>query len=117
MRPGRYIHKGIQKSITAIGRQFVVGTQYKAALYNPKDRTKKIVATAVCFEEDEKNKIPFVWTGEQTDKLKVGFATIEIYDNAQTRMFVRDNYAVIRINSLPITEVASVDTLEEEGES
>lgn len=114
MRPGIYIHKGIQKRINAIGKLFVDGTLYKAALYNPKDRTKKIVATAVCYEEDGKKKIPFVWTGEQTDKLKVGFATIEIYDAAHTKMIVRDNFAVIRINSLPITEVASTDTLEEE---
>lgn len=98
-----YIHKGIQKRITAIGRRFVVGTEYTASIYNPKDTSIKITSTAVCVELDDKNRVAFVFSGEQTDSLKVGYATIEIYDNNRTTMAVRDNFAIIRKNSLPIT--------------
>lgn len=104
MRPRYYIHKGIQKVVIAIGDQFVVGTTYNAALYNKKDRSVKVTATAVCYEVEDKNVVSFEWTGEQTDMLSEGFATIEIYDSAQTKMFVRDDFAVIRMNSLPIAE-------------
>ena len=102
MRPRFIINKGIRYDVTAVGRVFNVGTRYVASIYNPKDTSLKIVATATCFVEDERNTIEFYFTAEDTNKLKVGFATIEIYDTSMHKMVFRDNFAVIRNNSLPI---------------
>lgn len=107
MRPRYVINKGIQKSMTAKGRMFVVGSSYTAVLYNPKDKSVKIEDTAVCTapstEGDEKNIVSFTWSSSQTASLRVGYATIEIYDSSLTLMAYKDNIAVIRDNSLQIT--------------
>ena len=105
MRPRYVINKGIAKNLIAKSRLFTVGGTYVAVLYNPKDMTTKIEATGTCeegAEGDEKNKIAFSFTAAQTETLKVGYATIEIYDNAQTLMAYRDQVAIIRKNSLQI---------------
>jgi len=108
MRPRFIINKGIRYDVKAVGRVFNVGTRYVASIYNPKDTSIKIVATATCFVDDERNTIAFYFTAEDTDKLKVGFATIEIYDTSLHKMVFRDNFAVIRKNSLPI-DPTSID--------
>ena len=109
MRPRFIINKGIQKKVSARSRLFVVDDTYKAVIYNPKDLSVAIEATAVCTagttEDDEKNKLLFTFSGDQTELLKVGYATIEIYDESQTLMAYRDNFAVIRKNSLQINNV------------
>ena len=123
MGPRFIINKGIQKKVSARSRLFTVGDSYKAVIYNPKDLSVAIEATAVCVEgtsEDEKNKLNFTFSGDQTELLKVGYATIEIYDESQTLMAYRDNFAVIRKNSLQIVNVVDDDSessSESEGQS
>ena len=115
MRPRFIINKGIQKKVSARSRLFVVDDTYKAVIYNSKDMSVAIEATAVCVagtSEDEKNKLLFTFSGDQTELLKVGYATIEIYDENQTLMAYRDNFAVIRKNSLQIQNV-----IDDESES
>ena len=105
MRPRYVINKGIAKSLIAKSRLFVVEGEYTAVLYNPKDMSVKIEATGTCVsgpEGDDRNKVAFSFTGVQTDMLKPGYATIEIYDNAQTLMAYKDQVAIIRKNSLQI---------------
>lgn len=104
MRPRFVINKGIKKVITAISKRFEEETFYTAAIYNPKDTTTKITCTAECAIVDGKNKVVFEFPGVDTDKLKVGFGTIEIYDTDKNIMIYRDDFAVIRKNSLPITD-------------
>ena len=105
MRPRYVINKGIQKNITAIGRVFVPTLIYTAAIYNPKDTSKKIIATGVCAVEKERNVVRFVFTSEQTALLKEGCVHIEIYDQYDYKMVYRENFAVVRKNSLPITPI------------
>jgi hypothetical protein len=65
----------------------------------------KIEATGTCEagpDGDDRNKIAFSFTGVQTDMLRPGYATIEIYDDAQTLMAYKDQVAIIRKNSLQI---------------
>ena len=109
MRPRYVINKGIQKNITAVGRVFVPTVDYTAAIYNPKDTSKKIVSTAKCYVENERNTLHFMFTAEQTNQLKEGYANIEIYDNMSFRMVYRENFAVVRKNSLPITPISQDD--------
>lgn len=112
MTPRFIINKGIQKKVSARSRLFTVGDTYKAVIYNPKDLSVAIEATSVCVSggEDEKNKLSFTFSGDQTELLKVGYATIEVYDNAQTLMAYKDNFAVIRKNSLQINNVVDDDS-------
>ena len=105
MRPRYVINKGIQKNITAIGRVFAPTLVYTAAIYNPKDTSKKIVATGVCAVEKERNVVRFVFTSDQTALLKEGAVHIEIYDQYDYKMVYRENFAVVRKNSLPITPI------------
>lgn len=113
MRPRFIINKGIQKKVSARSRLFEVDEVYKSVIYNPKDLSVAIEATAVCVEgEDDRNKLNFTFSGEQTELLKVGYATIEIYDNSQTLMAYKDNFAVIRKNSLQISNVVDDDEYE-----
>lgn len=100
----RYIHKGIGKRITAISSRFQHGSYYTAAIYNMKDSSVKITDTKQCVTVDGKNTLLFVFTDEQTDQLRVGYATIEIYDSSMTTMAVAENFAIIRKNSLHIEE-------------
>jgi beta-lactamase class D len=105
MRPRYVINKGIAKNLIAKSRLFVEGDDYTAVLYNPKDMSVKIEASGTCEaapEGDDRNKIAFSFTGEQTDMLRAGYATIEIYDEAQTLMAYKDQVAIIRKNSLQI---------------
>lgn len=105
MRPRYVINKGIAKNLIAKSRLFVVGDDYTAVLYNPKDMSTKIEATGACEaapEGDDRNKIVFSFTGTQTDMLKPGYATIEIYDEEQTLMAYKDQVAIVRKNSLQI---------------
>lgn len=106
MRSRNVIHKGIQKNITAVGKMFVPDVEYTASLYNPKDKSKKVTATAKCYVENDKNVIHFLFTPEQTNSLRIGTATIEVYDEFNFRMVVKENFAMIRENSLPITPTA-----------
>lgn len=103
MRPRYVINKGVRKDITAVGRIFTAGSRYVASIYNPKDTTIKIESYANCYEVDGKNVISFSFDPSETSKLKVGFATIEIYDSNLKRMAFRENFAIIRKNSLPIS--------------
>lgn len=104
MRPRSVINKGIQYKITAMGRIFTLGERYIAAIYNPKDTSLKITAEAICVaDEEERNTIPFTFSKYDTDRLKAGWATIEIYDSNMTQMAFRDNFAVIRPNSIKIS--------------
>lgn len=97
------INKGISKEIIAISRFFEVGEAYTAAIYNPKDLTVKIAVAAYCTLYEDRHQIVFDFSGEETDKLKTGYATIEIYDQDKNMMVYKDNFAVIRKNSLPIS--------------
>lgn len=108
MRPRYVIHKGIRKTIKAISRRFTLGISYTAAIYNPKDRSKKITASNICVAFDGKNGVSFSFPGTDTNKLKEGYATIEVYDsdNDKDVMMVCDNFAIIRKNSLPINDVS-----------
>ena len=104
MRPRFVINKGIGKKITAVSSYFTVGSTYEAAIYNRHDMTVKILDQAVCAlnERTNKNECAFQFTGTETNKLKEGYATIEIYDSSKSMMIFRDEFAVIRKNSLPI---------------
>ena len=102
MARGYTIDKDIAKKITAVSSLFEVGESYTAALYNPKDWTVKITATATCVEDNYLHKIVFNFTKEQTGLLKNGYATIEIYDNNQTLMVKKPNAYIISKNSLQI---------------
>ena len=104
MRPRFVINKGISKKITAVSSHFVEDALYYAVIYNPKDLTLKIGAYAYCTEtENGRMQVEFTFVKEDTAKLKEGFATIEIYDEADTLMVYRDNFATIRKNSLQIS--------------
>lgn len=100
MRPRCIINKFISKTITAVSSHFTVGTEYAAIIYNPKHKTTLIDATAVCEEVNDRHQVVFTFTAEQTGTLSAGFATIEIYDDMQTLMVYRENFATIRENSL-----------------
>lgn len=103
MRPRFVINKGISKKITAVSSHFVADALYYAVIYNPKDTSLKIASYAYCAEENERKQIVFMFSSADTAKLREGFATIEIYDSNQALMVYRDNFAVIRKNSLQIS--------------
>lgn len=103
MRPRFVINKGIRKKITAISADFVLDEGYVAVIYNPKDLSTKITAYADCEEVNEKKTLAFTFLATDTALLKVGFATIEIYDVNHTLMVYRDNFGVIRDNSFRIS--------------
>ena len=106
MRPRFVINKGISKKVTAVSSHFTIGDTYVAAIYNRHDLSLKITAYGTCEANETNNRpqVVFVWPKEETDKLKVGYATIEIYDIAKTMMIYREEFAVIRKNSLPLTD-------------
>ena len=117
MCPGFVINKGIDKTVTAVSSLFTSGQTYKAAIYNKKDKNTTITQTATCSQDsshyDNRPYVVFEFTASQTDDLKEGMATIEIYDagtsagqTEYTLMVYRDDFAVIRKNSLQI-QVAS----------
>lgn len=110
MRPRYVINKGISKSIVAKSKLFVVDSDYTAVFYNPKDMTTKITAVGTCVageEGDDRNKVSFTFTAQQTESLKVGYATIEIYDENESMMAYKDQVAMIRKNSLQIINPAA----------
>lgn len=105
MRPRFVINKGISKEITAVSSHFLLGVTYEASIYNKRDLTTKIVDQGVCTLNTTNNRhqVEFTFSGTDTNKLKFGYATIEIYDTTKNIMIYRDEFAVIRNNSLPIT--------------
>ena len=109
MRPRFVINKGIAKEIIAVSSHFTIGTSYTSAIYNRADRSKKITATATASAYDDgRPSVTFVFpaydqSGNDTNALKEGTATIEIYDNAKNIMVYREDFAIIRKNSLPIS--------------
>ena len=100
MRPRLVINRGIQKVITAVSSYFVEGNSYTAVIYNPKYKDTKILANYDCSVVDGNNTCVFTYDGNMTEKLKDGYATIEIYDSEHTLMVYRENFAIIRSNSL-----------------
>lgn len=109
MRPLFVINKGIQKVVTAVSRKFTVGSTYIANIYNPKYPSTKIQTSGVCALVNERNQVSFTFSDESTSKLKSGYATIEIYDIALSHMIYRDNFAIIRDNSLRAESVSPDD--------
>ena len=107
MRPRYVINKGIKKTIKVVSRRLETGTTYIAAIYNRRDTSTKITDSALCSVVDSRRTVVFVFPGVDTNKLKVGTATIEIYDSEKNIMIFRDDFAVIRPNSLPITDQSS----------
>lgn len=100
MRPRLVINRGIQKVITAVSSYFKEDDSYTAVIYNPKYKDTKILAHYDCTVVDGKNTCVFTFEGNMTETLKDGFATIEIYDSEHTLMVYRENFAIIRSNSL-----------------
>lgn len=109
MRPLFVINKGIQKAVTAVSRKFTVGSTYIANIYNPKYPSTKIQTSGVCALVNERNQVSFTFSDESTSKLKSGYATIEIYDIDLSHMIYRDNFAIIRDNSLRAESVSPDD--------
>ena len=110
----RIINQGVHCKIRSYGSGLIAGTTYTAFLYySSRKEDYRAEQTAVCQlvpdivngEETQRPTCVFDFTPEQTLKLKVGNAILEIYDtNTLQTMFYDDNYAEVRATSLTLKQ-------------
>lgn len=110
MRPRYIVNIGIAKIIKAVGKIFTVGSKYEARIYySPKD-SLAINAVAYCAETEEgKHEISFYFSPEKTALLKRGVVSLDIFDENYNRLVFRDNFAIVRPNSVSLTPTEPVD--------
>lgn len=110
----RIINQGVHCKIRSYGSGLIVGTTYTACLFYSARKTEyRAEQTTVCQlstevvngEETQRPTCVFDFTPEQTLKLKVGNAILEIYDTDTLQtMFFDDTYAEVRATSLTLKD-------------
>ena len=96
------INKGIRARVVVRVSAFVIGREYTCVLYRkPKDEENRITAIAPAQEINGKPTCVFVFEPEQTDSMKAGKATLEVYDhNTLEQMYYKEEFCTFRSTSL-----------------